>query len=731
MKAFLFKINQRNEMSTQSNLSISKEALRDISELKHKIASFEEGKIPEDKFKLFRLTRGVYGQRQPGVQMIRIKIPYGKLTVEQLDQIAYVSDKYTNGNLHLTTRQDIQLHHVKVNDAPSLWLDLEKENVTLREACGNTVRNITGSAAAGIDPEEPFDISPYAQQMFEFFLRNPICQDMGRKIKIAFSSSENDSAYTYFHDLGLIPRIKEENGENIKGFKVVIAGGLGALSMVAHTIYEFLPEEELLPFAEALIRVFDRYGERSSRNKARMKFLAKKLGIDQLVSLVHEEKKAVKAVKQKLVIKENSIPPLPSPQIQENLSPVDNNAFQTWKATNVFEQKQKGFYGIYVICPLGNISSDTARKLSQLVKSHAANDIRITVNQNLLFKFVKENSLIEIFNSLYELGLHQAGYNSTADITACPGTDTCNLGVANSTALTTELEKVVREEFPELVHDTSITIKISGCMNSCGQHMAASIGYHGSSIKKGAHVIPAMQIVLGGGVSPDGKGFVAEKIIKLPTKRIPESLRMVLNNYFENGNDGEYFNDYVHRMGRRYFYDVLKSLADTDTLQNHEYSDWGSVENFELAVGVGECAGVIFDMIGSIFQEAEEKIALAQENLIAGQYADAIYHNYNMLVISAKALLLSNDHKCNTQISIIRDFDTQFVDTGVISIPENQGFEELVLALKSNEPTKEFAESYLEKGKKIFEEILNVRNNQIASQNQAKDKEVIGAYYKA
>ncbi|MEM1137355.1 MAG: nitrite reductase [Bacteroidota bacterium] len=714
------------------DFSISKSAQKDIKELGQKIKEFEDGKIPEDKFKLFRLTRGVYGQRQPGVQMIRIKIPYGKLTTTQLERIAYVSDKYTNSNLHLTTRQDIQLHYVKVNDSPALWKDLEKDNITLREACGNTVRNITGSATAGIDPNEPFDVSPYAQKMFEFFLRNPICQDMGRKFKIAFSSSETDSAFTYFHDLGLIPRIKSENGIEIKGFKVVIAGGLGALSMVAHTVHEFLPEEELLPFSEALIRIFDRYGERASRNKARMKFLAKKLGINQLIKLVEEEHKVLKAKREKLqILNEDILPKLPIYDKTQNEHPVDKKAYQEWLVTNVFEQKQKGYFGAYIICPLGNLSSKTARKIAEIVRLYGANDIRITVNQNLLIKFLRKETLPTIFNELYKLGLHKSGYNSTADITACPGTDTCNLGVANSTALTSELEKVIRDEFPELVLDTTITIKISGCMNSCGQHMAASIGFHGSSIKHGVHVIPAMQIVLGGGISPDGKGFVAEKIIKLTTKRVPEALSLVLDNYFDNNLEGEYFNDYVRRQGRRYFYNLLKRLAQLDTLHKYEYSDWGSVENFELAVGVGECAGVIFDMIGSILQEAREKIHLAQESFLSEQYADAIYHNYNMLVISAKALLLSNDHKCNTQISIIKDFDTHFVETGIFSFPNGQSFESIVLQLNKHTPERTFAQTYLEQGQSFFKQVNKYRASQLAKETVSDEKAVVGSYYKA
>jgi len=709
-------------MEKPSLQGIGNQAAQDIQELQRKIQEHREGNIPEDKFKLFRLTRGVYGQRQPGVQMIRIKIPFGKVTAKQLQKIADVSEKYTNGNLHLTTRQDIQLHYVKIDDSPALWADLESENVTLREACGNTVRNITGSATAGIDPHEPFDISPYAEAMFAFFLRNPICQEMGRKFKIAFSSSEKDSAFTFFHDLGLIPRIKTVDGKVKRGFKVVIAGGLGALSMVAQTVHEFLPEEELLPFAEALVRIFDRYGERASRNKARLKFLATKLGVDKLIELVKEEHTALKAKKAQITNIDVSTPlppPLPSnlPTIAEN----ERQDYQNWLETNAFEQKQKGFYGVYVIIPLGNLHATEARKLAVLVKKYAADDIRITVDQSLLLKFIRPEALPAIYLGLKALNLHQAGYGSTADITACPGTDTCNLGVSNSTQLATELEKVIRDEYPELVKETAINIKISGCMNSCGQHMAASIGFHGSSIKHGTAVVPAMQVVLGGGVTPDGKGFVAQKILKVPSKRVPAVLRHLLADYEENGLDGEYFNDYTRRMGRRYFYTLLKKHAAVDTLSESEYTDWGSVEHFKLAVGVGECAGVILDMVGSILREAAEKEILAKESIDNGDFADGIYHAYNMMVITAKALLLGIDHQCNTQIGIMRDFDELLIQQG--DFHWESSFQETVLAIKKNEPTETFAKEYFETSKRFFRLAKEYREERLD-----KDKKVIGDY---
>jgi len=266
---------------------------RDILELERKIHEFRDGKIPEEKFRSLRLARGVYGQRQPGVQMVRIKLPYGKMTLAQWKRIADVSDEFATGNLHLTTRQDIQIHFVSLDRTPELWNLLEQDSITIREACGNTVRNVTASDQAGIDPDEPFDVTPYAHGVFEFFLRKPVCQDMGRKFKIAFSSSEKDTALTFMHDLGAIPRIREINGELKRGFKVMVGGGLGAQPFLAITTHEFLEEELLAPYIESVLRVFDRYGERASRHKARIKFLIQKIGIDAFNELVKEEQKAL------------------------------------------------------------------------------------------------------------------------------------------------------------------------------------------------------------------------------------------------------------------------------------------------------------------------------------------------------------------------------------------------------------------------------------------------------
>lgn len=711
---------------------ISKEATKDIRELKEKIDRFKNGNIPEERFKAFRLTRGVYGQRQLGVQMFRIKIPYGKITADQLERIADISEEYTNGNLHLTTRQNIQLHFVKLDDTPEMWAKLEELGVTTREACGNTVRNVTASSMAGIDHEEPFDVSPYAEEVFRYFLRNPICQDMGRKVKMAFSSSEKDSAFTYFHDFGFIPKVKNENGKEVRGFRVVVGGGLGAQAMIAQQAFEFLPEDQVVPFIEAGLRVFDRYGEREKRFKARLKFLIdekKGIGLQGFLKLVEKERAAIgnKSFRvDRTLGPETTIPgkkDVPWADIG------DEGKYAQWVTGNVLEQKQKGFYAVRIKLPLGNLSADQARAVSSLVRLYAADDIRITINQGLMLKFVRKGALPYIYHVLSELGLSEAGFDTLADITACPGTDTCNLGVTNSTGIAEVLEHQIREEFPELILDTNLHIKISGCMNACGQHMAANIGLHGSSIKNGKLVIPAMQVVIGGGVGPNGQGFIADKVIKLPTKKIPEALRFLLNDYEENGGEGEYFNDYYQRFGKMYFYKLLKPLADINKLVPSDYTDWGHSGPFVPEIGTGECAGVTLDVVGTIIQDAEEKLQYAFEAYDEQLYADAIYHSYSVFVVGAKALLLGKDISCNTQINIIKDFNQHFVESG--DFPLDEDFETLVLQINKNEPGKGFAHHYLSQAKLFMDKVLEERKQQIESDKNEEHKLVVNNYYKA
>ncbi|MBI5915794.1 MAG: nitrite/sulfite reductase [Bacteroidetes bacterium] len=702
-------------MSDFNHLHHLNEADRaDIIELGERAAAFRSGQEDPERFRHFRLTRGVYGQRQPDVQMFRTKIPFGKLTADQLTVLADLADRYANGKLHLTTRQNVQLHYVQLEDSVKIWEGLAANGMTGREACGNTVRNITGSARAGIDPHEPFDVSPYVQATFEYFLRNPICQDMGRKIKSAFSSSEQDSAFTYIHDFGFIPRVKTVDGQEVRGFKVLIAGGLGAQAIPAHTAHEFLEENLLIPFKEAALRVFDRHGEREKRMKARMKFLVQKLGLPTFLELVENEQKALKY--QRYPIDRTLVPTAQPPAQREwpTLELADPEKYAIWLKTNVFEQKQPGFFGVQLKVRLGNLTSAEARQLAVLVKKFAADDVRITMNQGLLLRFVQAGALPHLFVALDELGLGDPGFDSTADITACPGTDTCALGVTSSTGLARQLELVVREEYPHLLEETNLKIKISGCMNSCGQHMAASIGFHGSSLKRGNLVIPAMQVVLGGGVDPDGTGQLAEKIIKLPTRRIPAALRSVLNDYEQHA-DNQYFNQYFRQRGERYFYDLLKPLADVSDLQEGEVFDWDQSQEYVQAIGVGECAGVAFDVVGAIIGDAQAKLKAAQNYLTKPAFAEAIYSAYTAYIIGAKAALLAKDVRCNTHIGILEDFQKHYVATADFILENGDtDFVEQVLQVNQHEPEADFAKNYVAQTAVFLKKIIRLRESQLA-----------------
>lgn len=705
-------------MATKLNLEgVQAIDQKDITELNQKITAVELGRIDEERFKHYRLTRGVYGQRQLGVQMFRTKIPFGRLTTEQLDALADASEKYSNGNLHLTTRQNIQLHHVKLGDTPALWADLSRVGVTAMGACGNTVRNITASAKAGIHPNELFDVSPYVQALFAYFLRNPIAQEMGRKIKIAFSATDEDSAFAYFHDFGFIPRMQAGK----KGFKVLLGGGLGAQAMVAPTVYEFLPLNAVIPFVEASIRVFDRYGEREKRMKARLKFLLKKYSVEQFLALVEKE---YEGLEDRFIEMETTQSFQPSPPVPVKNTVTINNptAYKLWYLTNVFEQKQQGYYGVQLKIRLGNISAVLARKLSVIIREYAANELRLTVNQGILLKYIPKENLTAIYNALESLGLADPGFASIVDITACPGTDTCNLAVSNSTALAKKLESVLLENYAYWIGDKEINIKISGCMNACGQHMAANIGFHGSSIKVGKEVLPAMQIVLGGGVDEKGKGFIAEKIIKIPSKRIPIALAWLLDDYEEKENGGERFNDYVQRQGKMYFYNLLKELTTKEDLHPSDFWDWGQEVAYKKEIGVGECAGVAFDMITTILNDAKEKIELSRQALEKQLLGDSIYLSYGAFVVAAKAILLGIDVKCNTHIGIINDFDQHLVNTGLFKL--EQDFASLVLQLNENQPEATFALKYWQQATAFLEQVFEFRRQDV-------EKEVIRSHYNA
>ncbi len=681
---------------------------RDILELERKIREFKEGNLDEEKFRSLRLARGVYGQRQQGVQMIRIKLPYGKVTSKQLHRICDVSDEYSTGRLHITTRQDLQIHYVDLDRTPELWAELEKDSVTLREACGNAVRNVTASETAGIDVDEPFDVSPYAEALFKYFLRNPISQELGRKFKVSFSASDADTGLSYMHDLGFIAKIRD----GVKGFKVMLGGGLGSQPRHADVLFEFLSSDKIIPLMDGVIRVFDRYGERKSRAKARMKFLLKDVGLDGFKKLLEEEQKAVPM--QTFAIDALAYPKINVATVNVPITEVgDKTAFEKWKSTNLVAQRQSGFVAIGIKVLLGDFYTDKARLLADLVQNYAAGEIRLSLRQNILIPYVREELIPFFYTELEKLGFVEAGYNKALDITACPGTDTCNLGIASSTGIAEVLERVIKAEYPQYISNSDVVIKISGCMNACGQHNMANIGFQGMSVRtKDKLVAPALQVLLGGGNIGNGEGRFADKVVKIPSKRGPEALRLILDDFDKNGN-GQTYADYYAEKGEHYFYDFLKPLTDITNLAPEDFIDWGTEKRYEKAIGIGECAGVVIDLIATLLLESQEKIQHAQDAFESKKWAASIYHSYSSMVNTAKAMLTSEKVKVNTHRSIIKDFDEKFLQSGRMDF--DGGFENAVLQINKNEPTKEFAETYLNNALKFLEKVELFREAELAN----------------
>jgi sulfite reductase (ferredoxin) len=442
-----------------------------------------------------------------------------------------------------------------------------------------------------------------------------------------------------------------------------------------------------------------------------MKFLLNDIGLEKLMELVQEERTALKYKSYKIDTNILPEPKLPSPVALGDVVIDNEKKYQLWLKTNVIEQKQKGFFGVYVKLTLGNMSSKLSRTFADIIDLYASPELRITVNQGYLIRFVRPEALKHLFLALDKVGLAEPGFDSVADVTACPGTDSCNLGISDSTAISLELEKVVREEFPDLLSNQDIKIKISGCPNSCGQHGLASIGLHGSTIKdKQGKMLPALVVLLGGGKLKGGEGIISDKIIKIPSRRGPHALRLLLTDYETNSLDGEYYHDYFKRLGRIHFYQLLKPLGDITTTTPEEYIDWGQEHNFILHTAVGECAGVMIDLVATLLNDSEDKLKWAKEAYDKKQFADSIYHSYSAFINTAKSLLLIRDIRPSTQYQTITDFQKVFIDTQLFEFAGN--FKEYVLSINKNEPSDSFALSYLAESLKFLEDVMAYRSTE-------------------
>ncbi len=671
---------------------------REIDIFETEIELRKQNKLDERLFAETRLRRGVYGQRYdngqrhngktvqrlgfpsgdltkgpntmwdaPGMQ--RIKIPAGGLDAQQLETLADLAEEYSDGIAHVTTRQDFQLHYVHVEDTPAVMRRLGAAKITTREACGNSVRNVTACPYSGVCPDEKFDVTPYSRALSKFLLGHPDTQNFGRKFKHSFSGcTQHACGLAKMHDMGMVAATRKESGKDKRGFEVSVGGGLGAVPYQAKLYDSFVPVEELLPLAQAISLVFARLGEKKNRSRARIKFLVQDLGIEKFKELVAEERKNLLHDPRWTDFTEAAEKFEETPLRPGGKAPLlGTESFQRWVKTNTRAQKQDGYTVVTIALPLGDITSRQLRSLADIARRFTKETIRSTVEQNIVLRWVSQSDLMELHTALEAAGLGAAGAGSIVDIAACPGTDTCKLGISSSRGLAAELRKTLGEKsfkFDRPVEN--LHIKISGCFNSCGQHHVADLGFYGVSRKMSGYAVPHFQVVLGGQWENNGASY-GLPVIAIPSKRIPEVVSRLTDRYAANRKNGESFKDFIARTGKVELKKMLEDLArpPADLSDRSLFQDWGDPREYTLAdIGVGECAGEVVSSVEFDLAAAERELFEAQVSLEDGQIEKAGETAYRSMVQAAKALVkIEASTIADDPAQIVREFRARFYDT--------------------------------------------------------------------
>ena len=686
---------------------ISDELTQEINVYETELAMRRQERLDIKVFAESRLRRGVYGQRYdngqrhdgkqprtlnygsgdsfkgpntlwdaPGMQ--RIKIPFGRLTPDQLDVLADLAEDYSDGILHVTTRQDFQLHFVHIEDTPDLMRRLASVKITTREACGNSVRNVTACPLAGVCNSEAFDVAPYAEACASFLLGHPDAQDFGRKFKVSFSGCADQACgLATFHDLGLIART--QGGE--RGFELYVGGGLGAVPHQARLFESFLPESELLPVAQAICRVFTRLGEKSNRARARLKFLVARLGMEEFRRLVLEERHHLPYDERWTAFLEKAhgcgkdrqnVEGLIIERSHSTKELSADKGFEAWRKTNASSQKQSGYSVASIMLPLGDLSSTQARAIAKIVRENVGSTLRTTVEQNILIRWVQDVRLQEVHTALAAIGLGQPGAGTIVDVIACPGTDTCKLGIASSRGLAAELRSGLLAS--NILADTAVQnlhIKVSGCFNSCGQHHVADLGFYGVSRRIGGRTVPHFQVVLGGEWTRNAKMF-GLAIGAIPSKYIPEVVARLTEQYRSDRELGESFPGFVERVGKRTLRSLIEDLMvvpDYDS-DRRLYSDWGDPREFTIGdMGQGECAGEVVSRAEFALAESERQVFDAQVELDRGAIAVAAQLAYAAMLQAARALIRTEREDFGDDDALVHEFRTRLYDTRIFFDP--------------------------------------------------------------
>lgn len=583
---------------------IDVEAAADIAKFEEQLARYLSGDLAEDVFRVFRLNNGIYGQRQGGhAQMVRVKAPYGAITAEQLDMMAHISETYSRGWGHITTRQNIQFHFIDLEQIPEVMRLLASVGLTTREACGDTVRNVMACHLAGACPFEAFDVSPWAEAAFQHFLRHPFAQRLPRKFKINFSGCETDCGQAMFNDVGVIATTRTlDDGRREQGFRVFVAGGLGANPHAALALEDFTAKEELLPTIESVLRVFEQTGNRDNKLRARMKWVVDELGIDEVRRRVLRTRHfllassswpgGIPATVQKLGDAPAGIATGVTPTVIGQGTPValrGTKPYERWTEANVVRGVAKGTVSAVAYARLGDITTDQFRALASITRELAL-DVRLTNRQNVAFRGLDDQQLPTLYARLDAISMAEPGAELARDVVACPGADTCNLAVTQSRGLADAIGSALEDA--GLAEVGGVRTNISGCTNSCGQHHAVDIGFFGAERRANGQSAPGYQMLLGGYVGQEQMHF-GQKALRLPARNAPEATVRVVRRFVEEREAGEVFRDWMERSGGAK--GVAESLRDLDHFPSPDnapefYVDFGETGPYVAEIGDSECA---------------------------------------------------------------------------------------------------------------------------------------------
>ncbi len=645
----------------------------EMTQYEQMIKKFRAGLIGETKMQKFRLQFGTYAQRQDGVQMQRIKIPGGYLTADQLTRLADTADKYASGFIHFTTREDAQVYYLQLEDTPNLLRALQEVGITTREACGNTVRNITACYRAGVSHTEVFNVYPYTNALFRFLLRNKHNQNMGRKMKFAFEGCTEDHSALAFHDLGFQAVTREENGSSKRGFRVHVGGGLGSAPHIAKIYTEFLPVEEMFNFTIAVIRIFDRYGERKQRMKARMKFLVQSMGWEKFKAAVDAEREIIGELPPLADYLEEVIEPAleaAAPQLSVLDAITNDPNYQQWAKDNVLPHAREGWRGVHVRTKLGDITSDRARELADIARQFSASELRVSIEQNLFLPWVRVEDLPALYKALQQAALHDAGAETIADVTACPGADTCRLGIASAKGL----GSVISESFftgslaPYREANRDLRIKISGCPNGCAQHAVGNIGFHAAALSSNGRNVPTHILFLGGAAN-HGQPKAGKIVGKFPARASIQVVETLLKLHNDEKLAGEDFNSFLARVGDQRVKEVLEPLRAVPSFEDDPtfYDDYGHEnEKFTVRSGIrGECAGTTIAELVPTFAEATERLSQATAQFHHGNYEAVQLEAYEAAVAAARVPLYQRLVDPITSVEALWSFENIFVLAGL------------------------------------------------------------------